>query len=70
MTRADALKSHGCPVRAKMTAKKKILTSNVCSTDESELKEFPLDKMLSQSCSTDEDESKVTNVNECSTEED
>ena len=36
---------------------KHIPTSYVCSTDESELKEFLVDATLSQSCSTDKDES-------------
>ena len=43
---------------------------HVCSTDDSKLKEFLVDKTLSQSCSINKDESKSIIVNECSTEED
>ena len=53
-----------------MTAKKQILILQVCSTDKSELKQFPLNKTLSQSYSMDEDKSKGTIVNKCSTDED
>ena len=53
-----------------MTATKQILTLHVCYTDESELKEFPVDKILSQICSTDEDKSKDIIVNEFSTKDD
>ena len=53
-----------------MTATKQIPTSHVFSTDESELKEFPVNKILSQRCSIDEDKSKGIIVNEFSTEED
>ena len=56
MMRADTLNSHVYPVRTKMTATKQILTSHVCSTDERKLKEFLVDRKLSQICSTDEDE--------------
>ena len=70
MKRADALNSHGYPIRTEIIATKHIKTSHVCSTDESELKEFPVNETLSQSCSTDEDESKGIIINECSTEED
>ena len=41
-----------------MTATKQIPNLYVCSTDEDELKEFPVDKTLSQICSTDESELK------------
>ena len=54
MIRADALNSHVYPVRTEMTDP----SSHVCSTDESELKEFLINKNLSQSFSTDKDESK------------
>ena len=53
-----------------MTGTKQIPTSYVFSTDESELKEFLVDKTLSQIYSTDKDESRGTIVDECSTEED
>ena len=58
MVRADALNFNGYPVRTEMNVTKHILTSQVCSMDERELKEFPIDETLSQICSTDEDESK------------
>ena len=58
MMRANVLNSKVYPVRTKITATKQILTSHVCSADEIELKEFPVDKILSQICFTDEDESK------------
>ena len=51
MMRADALNSHGYPVITEMTAP----SSHVCSTDESELKEFLVNENLLQSCSIDED---------------
>ena len=70
MMRVDALKSHGCPIRMDMTAKKQIPTSHVYSTDESELKVFPVDKTLLQICSTDKDKSKVIIVDECYTKDD
>ena len=52
-----------------------ILTSHVCSTDESELKEFPVGKTLSRSCYTDEEVSKGIIFDKalsqiCSTDED
>ena len=68
--RADALNSHSYPVRTEVTATKNILTSHICSTDESELKEFPLEEILSQICSTDEDKSKGFIVDEFSTKDD
>ena len=69
MIRSGALNSHGYPVRTEMTATKHILTSHVGFTDESKLKEFPVNKTLSESCSTDEDESKGIIVEKCSTED-
>ena len=66
----DAINSHGYPVRTEMTSTKQIPSSHVCSADESELKEFPVNKTLSQSFSMDKDESKGIIVNECFTEED
>ena len=65
MMRAYALNLHGYPVRMEMTDTKQIPTLHVCSADESELKEFPVDETLSQICSTDEDESKGIIVDEC-----
>ena len=58
MMRADTLNSHGYPVITEMTATKQIPTLHVFSKDESELKEFPVEKTLSQIFSTDKDESK------------
>ena len=58
MVRADALNSKNCPVRTEMTAMKQIPTSQICSTDEGELKELPVDKTLSQICSTNKSEIK------------
>ena len=55
MMRADALNSHVYPVRMEMTATKYIPVLHVCSTGESELKEFLVNKTLSHICSTDED---------------
>ena len=69
MMRVDALNSNNYPVRTEMIGTKQILTSHVCSTDDSELKEFLVDKTLSQSCSTDEDESKGIIFAKCPTEE-
>ena len=51
MMRDDALNKDNYTVRTEMTATKQIPASHVCSTDESELKEFPVDKNLSQICS-------------------
>ena len=62
---ADVLKSHVYPVRTEITATKQILTSNVCSTDKSELKELLVDRTLSQICSMDKYESKGIIINEC-----
>ena len=58
-----------------ITATKQIPTSHVCSTDERKLKEFPVNKKLSQICSRDEDESKGIIINDnllhiCSTDKD
>ena len=53
-----------------MTVKKQIPTSHVYYTDESKLKEFLVDKKLSQICSTHKDKPKGTTTNECYTEED
>ena len=69
MVRADTFNSHMYPLRTEMTAKKQILISHVCSTDESKLKEFLVVKTLSQIYSTDKDKSKVFISNEHSTEE-
>ena len=70
MMRSDALNSHCYPVRTEMIAMKHIQTSQFCSTDESKLKEFLVDKTLQHSWSTDKDESKSIIVNKFSTEED
>ena len=70
MMRADALNLHVYYIRTEMTATKQITILHVCSTEESELKEFLVNETLSQICSTDEDESKGIIVEECSTEED
>ena len=53
-----------------MTGTKQITTSHVCSTYESELKYFLVDKTLSQIYSMDEDESKGIIVDKCYTGED
>ena len=50
---SDYFNSHNYPVGTEMTNTKNIPTSHVCSTDESELKEFSVDKTLSQICSMD-----------------
>ena len=63
MLRADALNLHVYPVRTEMTATKHILVSHVCSTDDSKLKGFLVDKTLLRNCSTDQDESKGIIVN-------
>ena len=69
MMRSDALNSHGYRVRMEMTATKQIPTSHICSTDESELKESPVNETLLQSCSTDKEESKGIIFDKCSTED-
>ena len=53
-----------------MNSKKHILTSHICSTVKSKLKEFLVDKKLLQIYSTDKEESKGIIVDKCSTEED
>ena len=68
MRRSDTLNSENYPVRTEITDKKQISTLHVCSTDESELKEFSVNEDLSQTCSTDKEESKGIIINECSTE--
>ena len=68
--RSDALNSHGYPVRTEMTATKQIPTLQVCSTDESELKEFRVDETLLRICSMDEDESKGITVDKFFTKDD
>ena len=70
MIRAGALNSYNYPVRTEMTGTKHIPTSHNCSTDESELKEFLVEEILSQICSTEEDESKTITAEKCSTKED
>ena len=52
-----------------MTATKHIPTLRIYSMDESELKEFLVDKTLSQICSTNEDKSNGIIINKCSKEE-
>ena len=44
MMRSDALILDNYPVKTEMTATKQIPTSYVCSTNESELKELPVEK--------------------------
>ena len=53
-----------------MTATKQIPISHICSADESELKEFLVDKSLLHICSTNRDKSKVIIVEKQITEED
>ena len=65
MIRADALNLHVYPVITEITA----LSLQVCSTEESELKEFLVNENLLQSCYTGKDESKGIIVNDCSTDE-
>ena len=62
--RADALNSHIYPFRSEMIATKYIPTLHVCSMGDSKLKEFLVEKTLSQICSTDKDKSKQSIVNE------
>ena len=66
---SDALNLHSYPVRTEMTSTKQIPTLHICSTYESELKEFPIDQTSLQICSTDEDEQKGIIVNKCSTKD-
>ena len=54
-----ALNLHVYPVITEMTSTKQIPTSHIYSKDESELKEFLVDKTLSQICSKNKDESKI-----------
>ena len=70
MMRADVLNLHVYPIRIEMTGTKQIPTSHVCSTDDSKLKEFIVDKTLSYICSTDKDKSKGIIIYKISTEED
>ena len=58
MIRSDAINSDNYPVRTEMISMKQIPTSHVFSTDKRELKEYLVDKILSQIYSRDEDESK------------
>ena len=67
--RVDALNSDNYPVRMEMTGTKQVPTSHVCSTDDSKLKQFPVDENLSQICYTNEDESKYIINDEYFTEE-
>ena len=53
-----------------MTAKKQISTSHVCSTVESKLKKFLVNKTLPQICFTDEDKPKGIIIDKYSTDED
>ena len=64
---SDALNLHVYPVRTEITATKQIPISHVCSTNESELEELPVEKYLSRVCYTDEDKSKNIIVDESST---
>ena len=48
--RADALNSENYTVRTEMTGTKQIPASHVFSTDKSKLKEFLVNKTLSQIC--------------------
>ena len=59
MMRSDALNSHIYPIGTDMTATKQIQTSHVCSMDDSELKEFLVEKTLSLIYSMDRYESKI-----------
>ena len=55
----DALNSDNYPVRTEMTGVKHIPILHVRSTDDSESKEFIVDKRLSQVCSMYEYKSKI-----------
>ena len=46
MIRSDALNSHVCLVRTKITGTKQIPISHIFSTDKSGSKEFPVDEMF------------------------
>ena len=69
IVRSDALNLHIYPVRTEMTGMDHIPMSHVCSKDQSESEEFPVDETLPQVYSTDKDESKSIFVDESSTEE-
>ena len=65
MMRADALNFYGYLVGTEMTVTKHIMTSHICSVDESELKEFPVDKLYCRSIQqkrTNQKESSSKNV--------
>ena len=66
---ADALNSHGYPVRTRMTGTKKIPVSHICSTYESESKEFLVDRTLSLVCFTDKEKQKGIIIDESYMEE-
>ena len=70
MMRADSLNLENYPVRMEMTATKHIPTLQVCSTEKSKLKKFPVDETTSQIYSTKKDESKGIIFDKFSTEED
>ena len=63
MVRADVLNLQVYPVRTEMTDMKQIPTLHICSTDEIEIKDFPVDKNLLQICSMNKDKSKSIIVN-------
>ena len=63
MMRSDALNSHVYPVGMEVNGTQYIPNSHVYSMDESELKEFIVNKTLSQICSTEEDESECVHQN-------
>ena len=69
LMRANSLNFQVYPVIMEMNDTKKIPTSHVFSMDESELKEFLVEKTLSQICSTDKDESKGIIVDKCYADE-
>ena len=70
MMRADYLNLYVYLVRTEITGTKQIPILHVCSTDDSELEEFLVDKNLSQICYTEKYESIVFIIDERSTEED
>ena len=70
MMRDDALNFHIYSVRIEMTNTKQVSISHVCSTDESKLKQFLVDKTFFQVYSTDKEESKGIIVDERSTYKD
>ena len=69
MMRANYLNSHVYPVGKKMTGSQHITIFHVCSTDESESEEFPVEKTLPQICYMNKDKSKIIIVDESSTED-